>query len=55
MLVKNGQGRLEIGSCKESCSMCLAVWGRGSVAGSQVTTLHVHVNLALDFAVMAFS
>ena len=52
-LDKNGQNRLEIGSSKRACSMCLAVGGRGCVAGSQVTTLDPHPNtpafLALSF------
>ena len=34
---KNGQNRLKSAPLKGGCSMCLAVWGRGSVAVSQVT------------------
>ena len=37
ILVKNGQDRLEVGSCPGACSTGLAVWGRGSVTRSQVT------------------
>ena len=39
ILVKNCQNRLEIGSSKRGLLNVSAVWGQGSMAGSQVTML----------------
>ena len=52
ILVKNGQNRLEIGSSKGGLLNVSAVWGEGSVAGSQVTSFgfliaHLDLNSAL--------